>query len=144
MKATNIVRINFESRSIIESFARMVVSSYAAMLDPTVDELCDLKTAVSEAVTNCVVHAYPNKIGKVYLTCATIGEGTIRITIKDNGCGISDVPLARTACFTTGGEERSGMGFTVMECLCDKVKVRSTPGKGTSVVLEKYISKENA
>lgn len=135
----NEVKITFMSLSVNESFARQVASSFTAMLDPTVDELADIKTAVSEAVTNCIVHAYPDTVGKIMMTLKTDGD-SVTISIKDKGIGIPDVKKAMEPCYTTAPtEERSGMGFTVMEAFVDKVKVTSKEGKGTKVTLKKYI-----
>ncbi len=135
----NEVKITFMSLSVNESFARQVASSFTAMLDPTVDELADIKTAVSEAVTNCIVHAYPDTVGKIMMTLKTDGD-CVTISVKDKGIGIPDVKKAMEPCYTTAPtEERSGMGFTVMEAFVDKVKVTSKEGKGTKVTLKKYI-----
>ena len=135
----NEVKITFMSLSVNESFARQVASSFTAMLDPTVDELADIKTAVSEAVTNCIVHAYPDTVGKIMMTLKTDGD-SVTISIKDKGIGIPDVKKAMEPCYTTAPtEERSGMGFTVMEAFVDKVRVTSKEGKGTKVTLKKYI-----
>ena len=145
MKASNVVKLEVESRSVNESFARVVVSAFAAQLDPTIEEVNDIKTAVSEAVTNCIVHGYRSRIDKVYLT-ATIGikpkdtAPWVVIRIRDKGCGIEDVHKAMEPLFTTAPEEeRAGLGFAVMESLMDRVKVVSHPGKGTTVTLEKRI-----
>ena len=135
----NEVKITFMSLSVNESFARQVASSFTAMIDPTVDELADIKTAVSEAVTNCIVHAYPDTVGKIMMTLKTDGD-SVTVSIKDKGIGIPDVKKAMEPCYTTAPtEERSGMGFTVMEAFVDKVKVTSKEGKGTKVTLKKYI-----
>ena len=139
MKASNSMRLCFDSRSANESFARTAVAAFLCGLDPTVEELTDVKTAVSEAVTNCIVHAYREKIDKVYITASIYPDSRIVIKIKDNGCGIADVKKAMEPLYTTLGGERSGLGFTVMESFSDRVRVRSTPGKGTSVVIEKRI-----
>lgn len=140
MKAINSMSMSFESRSVNEGFARVTVSSFAAQLDPTLEELSDVKTAVSEAVTNCIVHAYGNSSGKIYIYACVYDNGTIRIRIKDRGCGIEDVKRAMQPLYSSLGGERAGLGFAVMESFMDKVKVRSTVGKGTSVTLEKRIS----
>ena len=128
-----------DSRSANESFARLAASGFAAQLDPTVEELCDIKTAVSEAVTNCIVHAYPNGVGNVYVTAAIYEGGLFRIKIRDRGCGIADVKKAMEPLYSSLGGERAGLGFAVMESFCDKISVRSVVGKGTSVTLDKYI-----
>ena len=128
-----------DSRSANEGFARLVASGFAAQLDPTVEELCDIKTAVSEAVTNCIVHAYPDGVGNVYIYAAIYDGGLFRIRIRDKGCGIDDVRKAMEPLYSSLGGERAGLGFAVMESFCDKVSVRSTLGKGTSVTLDKHI-----
>ena len=145
MKAMNTMRLCFDSRSCNEAFARTAVAAFLCGLDPTVEELSDVKTAVSEAVTNCIVHGYRSRIDKVYLT-ATIGikpkdtAPWVVIRIRDKGCGIEDVHKAMEPLFTTAPEEeRAGLGFAVMESLMDRVKVVSHPGKGTTVTLEKRI-----
>lgn len=135
----NEMNINFFSRSYNEAFARAVVSAFVAQLDPTIDELADIKTAVSEAVTNCIVHGYKNGIGKIYITSKIFSNGKILIKIKDKGCGIDNVEQAMEPLFTTGGSERSGLGFAVMQSFMDKIKVNSKPSKGTTVTLEKFI-----
>ncbi|MDO4379557.1 MAG: anti-sigma F factor [Clostridia bacterium] len=140
MKTTNEMRLTFESKSVNEGFSRVAVSSFASSLDPTVEELSDIKTAVSEAVTNAIVHGYREKMGKIYITAAITDKNIIRIKIRDKGVGIEDIEKARQPLFTTLGGERAGLGFAVMESFMDKVKVRSTPGRGTTVTLEKKIS----
>lgn len=137
---TNTMKLILESRSVNESFARAAVSAFAAQLDPTVEEISDIKTAVSEAVTNCIVHAYRDMPGKIYITCEIYENGLFRTKIRDCGCGISDVKKAMEPLFTTAGEERAGLGFAVMESFTDKLRVRSAFGKGTTVTLEKHIS----
>ncbi len=139
MKPVNEVRVEMESRSANEAFARSVAACFAAQLDPTLEELGDIKTAVSEAVTNSIVHAYPNSIGKILLKMRMFPEGIIELTIRDWGRGIPDVDKAREPLFTTGGEERSGMGFTIMESFTDTIRVRSVVGKGTTVTMRKQI-----
>ena len=140
MKPLNEMKLNFPSRSANEGFARAVVAAFVSQLDPAVDELADIRTAVSEAVTNCIVHAYPDTIGAIYLSARLYENGRIVIKIRDKGCGIADVRQAMEPLFTTGGEERSGLGFSVMESFTDRLRVSSRKGKGTSVVLEKYIA----
>ena len=135
MKVENYAALEFPSRSANEGFARAAAACFAAQLDPTLEEINDIKTAVSEAVTNAIVHAYPDTIGKVRME-----GGILEILVRDWGVGIADVEQARTPLFTTGSEERSGMGFTIMESFMDVVKVRSTPGKGTQVTMRKRIS----
>lgn len=144
MKAENYIKIDFPSRSVNEGFARAAAAAFAAQLDPTMEELGDIKTAVSEAVTNCIVHAYPDSLGKVTMRLRIIGEDTLEISIKDTGRGIEDVAKAREPLFTTGGEERSGMGFTIMESFMDKLRVRSRPGKGTTVTMQRTIARRRA
>ena len=139
MKALNTVKITFPSRSVNEGFARSALSAFAAQADPTLDELADVKTAVSEAVTNCIVHAYANTIGPITLTAALYEDGTLRVAVADKGCGIPDVSKAMEPLFTTGGAERAGLGFAVMESFMDSVKVRSAPGEGTRVTLSKRL-----
>ncbi|MCI8812262.1 MAG: anti-sigma F factor [Oscillibacter sp.] len=139
-KASNEVTLEFPSRSSNESFARAAAASFAAQMDPTLNELEDIKTAVSEAVTNAIVHGYPDSIGKVVVKVRVCLENTLEITVRDYGRGISDVDKARQPMFTTGGEERSGMGFTIMESFMDRLTVRSVPGKGTSVVMKKRLA----
>ena len=136
----NYIKLEFPSKSCNEAFARTAAAAFAAQLDPTMEELEDIKTAVSEAVTNCIVHAYPDCIGKISLRARIIGAGVLEIRIKDWGTGISDIKQAMTPLFTTGGEDRSGMGFTIMESFMDKVKVKSKQGKGTSVTMFRGIS----
>ena len=139
MKALNTVKITFPSRSVNEGFARSALSAFAAQADPTLDELADVKTAVSEAVTNCIVHAYANTIGPITLTAALYEDGTLRVAVADKGCGIPDVSKAMEPLFTTGGAERAGLGLAVMESFMDSIKVRSAPGKGTRVTLSKRL-----
>ncbi len=141
MKPTNSMKTVFESRSINESFARGVSAAFCAQLDPTIDELCDIKTAVSEAVTNCIVHGYPDSVGKIYISAAIYGDRRLVIKVKDNGRGIADVSQAMEPLFTTGNsDERSGLGFSVMQSVMDKVSVRSKAGGPTTVTLEKKLS----
>lgn len=141
MIVENEVRLEFPSRSANESFARTAAACFAAQLDPTLEELNDLKTAVSEAVTNAIVHAYPDAIGRVVLRLRIRPEQELEIMVRDWGVGIEDVEQARTPLFTTGSEERAGMGFTIMESFMDSVKVRSRPGKGTTVTLRRKLSR---
>ncbi|MBR3641484.1 MAG: anti-sigma F factor [Oscillibacter sp.] len=123
-----------------EGFARALVASFASQLDPTLNELEDVKTSVSEAVTNAIVHAYPDSIGKVVVKARIYRGGVLEVTVRDYGRGIADVERAREPMFTTGGEERSGMGFTIMESFMDALTVRSLAGKGTTVVMKKKIA----
>ena len=141
MKCENHMTLEFPSKSINEAFARTAVACFAAQLDPTLDELGDIKTAVSEAVTNCIVHAYPDSIGKITVRCRILDENTLDIVIRDKGKGIENISEARKPMFTTGGEERSGMGFTIMESFMNDLKVTSRPGKGTSVHMKRKILK---
>ena len=141
MQPINEVVISFLSRSANEGFARTAAACFAAQLDPTLDEINDIKTAVSEAVTNCIVHAYPDSLGKITLRMRILDGHSLELVIRDKGVGIPDVAQARTPLFTTGDGERSGMGFTIMESFMDAVKVRSAPGKGTAVTLRKKISR---
>ena len=139
-KATNEVTLEFPSRSSNEGFARAAVSCFAAQMDPTLNELEDIKTAVSEAVTNAIVHAYPDSIGQVTVKVCICPDQVLEVTVKDHGRGIPDVEKARQPMYTTGGEERSGMGFTIMESFMDRLAVRSTPGRGTTVVMRKKLA----
>ncbi len=139
MKKINQLKMVFDSRSVNESFSRMAVAAFASQLDMTVEELGDIKTVVSEAVTNCIVHGYSNTIGKIYITCTVFEEGVIRVSVRDRGCGISDVKKAREPLYTSVGGDRSGLGFTVMESFSDKLLVRSKPDAGTTVTIEKII-----
>lgn len=139
MKALNTVKLQLESRSINEGYARVAISAFAAELDPTVEEINDIKTAVSEAVTNCIVHAYKNGVGKIYITVSIYENSMFEVKIRDRGCGIEDVKKAMEPLFTTGDGDRAGLGFSVMESFSDKVKVRSKPGVGTTVTIVKKI-----
>ena len=139
MKPENSMSVEFPSRSANEALARAVVACFAAQLDPTLDELGDIKTAVSEAVTNCIVHAYRDTIGPITVRCRVLPDNVLDIVVKDKGCGIADVAAARKPMFTTGGEERSGMGFTIMESFMTSLRVTSRPGKGTSVHMMRRI-----
>ena len=136
----NQMSIKFPSRSSNEAFARQAIAAFAAQLDPTIDEINDIKTAVSEAVTNCIVHAYRNEMGYITLGAKLYDTGEIQITVRDKGCGIADVQQARQPMFTTGDAGRSGMGFTIMESFMDKLKVRSREGIGTQVTMTKQIA----
>ena len=139
MKEENYIKLEFPSRSSNEAFARAAAAAFAAQLDPTLEELGDVKTAVSEAVTNAIVHAYPDAIGRIVMRLRIQGGNTLEIMVKDFGKGIENVEEARKPLFTTGGSERSGMGFTIMESFMDKLRVRSVPGKGTTVVMQRAI-----
>ena len=139
MKPSNEMKISFLSRSSNESFARATVAAFVSQLDPTIDELADIKTAVSEAVTNCIVHAYRDGLGTIYITVKIFENGKIVIQIRDKGCGIEDIPQAMEPLFTTAGEERAGLGFAVMQSFMDKLKVKPRAGNGTRVIMEKNI-----
>lgn len=141
MKCDNYIKLEFPSKSANEGMARSAVAAFAVQLDPTLDELGDIKTAVSEAVTNAIVHAYPSQIGTVWLKARILGGEYLEITVKDRGKGIEDVQKAQEPLYTTGGDDRSGMGFTIMENFMDKLRVRSKPGKGTTVVMLRRIRK---
>lgn len=138
MKSDNYIRLELPSRSSNEAVARGVVAAFAAQLDPTLEELGDIKTAVSEAVTNCIVHAYPDRIGIIILQCQIV-QDTLEIVVRDRGRGIENLEQARRPLFTTGGAERSGMGFTIMESFMTELRVQSQPGKGTTVRMKKRI-----
>ena len=141
MKAKNLAKLSFYSRSVNEGFARGALAAFLAQADPTVPELADLKTAVSEAVTNCIVHAYPGGVGLVHLSMALYEGGLVRITVADKGVGIADIQKAMQPMFTTGDRaERAGLGFAVMQSFTDRVKVSSRPGAGTKVTLFKTLS----
>ena len=139
MKAENSAKIQFDSLSANEAFARGAAAAFLARYDPTVPQLADIKTAVSEAVTNCIVHAYRDTIGTISLKCRILPGSILDIIVKDRGCGIADVAQARTPMFSTGGDERSGMGFTIMESFMTELRVTSTPGKGTTVHMKRKI-----
>ena len=140
MKVLNEIKLSFPSRSSNEGFARAALSAFVTPLDPTIEELADIKTAVSEAVTNAIVHGYPDGIGTVYIHAKLLEKGKLLIRVRDTGCGIENVEQAMEPMFTTcQSGERSGLGFTVMQAFMDRVKVRSHPGKGTTVTLEKTI-----
>ncbi|MGN0475394.1 MAG: anti-sigma F factor [Acutalibacteraceae bacterium] len=141
VRPINEMKLVIPSNSSNESFARSTVAAFMAQLDPTIEEMTDLKTAVSEAVTNCIVHAYRNTIGHIWIEAGIFEDGRIVVQIKDKGCGIPDVAKAREPLFTTGGSERAGLGFAVMESFTDKLRVRSTVGKGTTVTMEKRIAR---
>ena len=140
MKVENYAALEFPSRSANEGFARAAAACFAAQLDPTLEEVNDVKTAVSEAVTNAIVHAYPDSIGQVVVKVRICPDQVLEVTVRDHGRGIPDIEKARQPMFTTGGEERSGMGFTIMESFMDRLVVRSTPGRGTTVVIRKRLA----
>ena len=139
MKGENYMNLEFPSKSCNEAFARSAVACFAAQLDPTLDELGDIKTAVSEAVTNCIVHAYPDSLGVIILKARILPDNVLDISVKDRGCGIADIEQARKPMFTTGGEERSGMGITIMESFMTEFRITSTPQKGTTVHMKRKI-----
>ena len=141
MKFGNYMILEFPSKSSNESFARSAVACFVSQMDPTLEELGDIRTAVSEAVTNCIVHAYPDGLGTITLRCRILKDNLLDIVIKDKGVGIQDLELARKAAFTTGGSERSGMGFTIMESFMTSLEVQSEPGKGTTVHMRRKIKK---
>ena len=141
MKFENYMILEFPSRSSNEAFARSAVACFAAQLDPTLEELGDIRTVVSEAVTNCIVHAYPEEIGIITLRCRILKDNTLDIVIKDKGVGIADVEQARRPSFTTGGAERSGMGFTIMESFMSSFEVSSSAGKGTTVHMRRKLQR---
>jgi len=139
MKGENYMNLEFPSKSANEGFARAAVACFAAQLDPTLDELGDIKTAVSEAVTNCIVHAYPDELGPIILKARILPDNVLDLVIKDRGRGIENIEQARTPMFTTGGDDRSGMGITIMESFMTEFHLSSTPGKGTTVHMKRKI-----
>ena len=139
MKIINEVKLDFPSTSANEGFARAAAACFASQMDPTLNELEDIKTAVSEAVTNCIVHAYKDTYGKIFISGKLFDDNTVKIVIRDKGCGIVDVSQAMTPLFTTGEGDRAGLGFTVMESFCDKINVKSKLTFGTTVTLSKKI-----
>ena len=141
MKFENYMILEFPSKSTNEAFARSAVACFAAQMDPTLEELGDIRTAVSEAVTNCIVHAYPDKLGNITLRCRILKDNVLDIVVKDKGVGIADVEQAKRPSFTTGGSERSGMGFTIMESFMNNLEVSSAPGKGTTVHMRRRIAR---
>lgn len=141
MKAKNLVKLSFYSRSVNEGFARGALAAFLAQADPTVPELADMKTAVSEAVTNCIVHAYPDGFGTIVLRCRILKDHVLDIVVKDRGVGIADIEKARKPMFTTGGADRSGMGFTIMESFMTSLRITSQPGKGTTVHMRRRLQR---
>ena len=141
MKFNNYMILEFPSKSCNEAFARSAVACFAAQMDPTLEELGDIRTAVSEAVTNCIVHAYPNDLGTVMLRCRILKDNILDIVVKDKGVGIPDVEQARRPAYTTGGNERSGMGFTIMESFMTSFEVTSAAGKGTTVHMRRKLQR---
>lgn len=141
MKFDNFMILEFPSKSSNEAFARSAVACFASQMDPTLEELGDIRTAVSEAVTNCIVHAYPNRYGVITLRCRILKDNTLDIVIKDKGIGIADLEQAKRPMFTTGGSERSGMGITIMESFMTSFDLQSEPGKGTTVHMRRKLQK---
>ena len=141
MKFDNFMILEFPSKSTNEAFARSAVACFAAQMDPTMEELGDIRTAVSEAVTNCIVHAYPEKIGNITLRCRILKDNVLDILVKDKGIGIPDLDQARRPTFTTGGNDRSGMGFTIMESFMTDLDIRSRPGRGTIVHMRRKLQR---
>ena len=139
MKFENYMTLEFPSRSSNEAFARAAVACFAAQMDPTLEEMEDIRTAVSEAVTNCIVHAYPNEIGIITMRCRILKDNILDIVIKDKGVGIADVDQAKKPAFTTGGSDRSGMGFTIMESFMTSLTITSEPAKGTAVHMRRRL-----
>ena len=141
MKFDNYMVLQFPSKSCNEAFARSAVACFAAQLDPTMEELGDIRTAVSEAVTNAIVHAYPDELGTVTVRCRILKDNVLDIVVKDKGIGIPDVEQAKRPMFTTGGSDRSGMGFTIMESFMTAFELSSEPGKGTTVHMRRKLSR---
>ena len=139
MKQVNYIKLDFPSKSANEGFARAAAAAFAAQLDPTLEELGDIRTAVSEAVTNAIVHAYPDTVGAVTMRLRILEGNVLEITVRDKGCGIPDIGQAMEPLYSTGGDDRSGMGFTIMQSFMDTLRVRSAPGKGTSLTMTKRI-----
>lgn len=139
MKFENYMILEFPSKSSNEAFARAAVACFAAQLDPTLEELGDIRTAVSEAVTNCIVHAYPERIGNITLRCRILKDHVLDIVVKDKGIGIADIEQAKRPAYTTGGADRSGMGFTIMETFMTQLDISSRPGKGTTVHMRRKL-----
>lgn len=143
IRTVNKMELSFPSHSVNESFARGAVSAFILALDPLVTEMNDLKTAVSEAVTNAIVHGYRDTIGMVYISAKILADDRVVVKIRDRGCGIPDIEKAMEPLYTTGGEERAGLGFAVMQSFCDRVRVASAPGRGTTVTLTKQFTRRN-
>ncbi|MDO4749780.1 MAG: anti-sigma F factor [Eubacteriales bacterium] len=139
MKYENYIKLEFPARSTNESFARGAIACFAAQLDPTLEELGDIRTAVSEAVTNAIVHAYPDELGRIMIRARILEDNKLELVVRDWGRGIEDINKAMEPMFTTGGAERSGMGFTIMESFMDKLRVKSAPGRGTTVTMLRSI-----
>ncbi len=143
MKIINEVKLSFPAKSANESFARATVSAFCMQLDPTISQLADIKTSVSEAVTNCIVHGYKHQSGTIYINMKIVEPETLIVRIRDKGCGIEDIEKAMEPMFTTAGDERAGLGFAVMQSFMDSVRVSSTPSKGTTVTLKKRLSQDD-
>ena len=141
MKFNNFMILEFPSKSCNEAFARSAVACFAAQMDPTLEELGDIRTAVSEAVTNCIVHAYPNELGTITLRCRILKDNVLDIVVKDKGVGIADIEQAKRPLFTTGGADRSGMGFTIMESFMTSFELVSESGKGTTVHMRRKLQR---
>lgn len=141
MKFENYMTLEFPSKSSNEAFARSAVACFAAQLDPTVEELGDIRTAVSEAVTNSIVHGYPDRLGMVTVRCRILKGQILDIVVKDKGVGIGDIEQARRPMFTTGGSDRSGMGFTIMESFMTELEITSQAGKGTTVHMRRKLQR---
>jgi len=141
MKFENYMILDFPSKSANEAFARSAVACFAVQMDPTLEELGDIRTAVSEAVTNCIVHGYPDELGIITLRCRILKDNVLDIVIKDRGVGIADVEKAKQPMFTTGGSDRSGMGFTIMESFMTSLTITSEPGKGTTVHMRRRLQR---
>ena len=141
MKFENYMILEFPSKSSNEAFARSAVACFAAQMAPTLEELGDIRTAVSEAVTNCIVHAYPEKLGNITLRCRILKDNVLDVVVKDKGIGITDVEQARRPAYTTGGNDRSGMGFTIMESFMTNLEIQSHPGRGTTVHMRRKLQR---
>ena len=141
MKFENYMILDFPSRSANEAFARSAVACFAAQMDPTLEELGDIRTAVSEAVTNCIVHAYPDGLGTITLRCRILKDNVLDIVVKDKGVGITDIEQAKRPAYTTGGADRNGMGFTIMESFMTSLEITSKPGKGTTVHMRRKLQR---
>ena len=141
MKFNNYMILEFPSKSSNEAFARSAVACFAAQMDPTLEELGDIRTAVSEAVTNCIVHAYPNELGIIMVRCRILKDNVLDVVVKDKGVGIPDIEQAKRPMFTTGGSDRSGMGFTIMESFMTSFDITSEPGRGTTVHMRRKINR---
>lgn len=142
MKFDNYLILEFPSRSSNEAFARSAVSCFAAQMDPTMEELGDIRTAVSEAVTNAIVHGYPEELGIITIRCRILKDHVLDIVVKDKGVGIADIEQARRPMYTTGGMDRSGMGFTIMESFMTSLDIASEVGKGTTVHMRRKIQRK--